>query len=90
MAYIVECLNCGRPWQVEEPIAGPGSSIEVPAHNMINQSNSTATLTPCSGHRSTGIWLGNRDAWEVGWNRRHPSRPRPPVADGAGVKWHRA
>lgn len=87
MTYIVECLNCGKPWQVDESmVAAPGSFIELPTHNMIEQSDSRATLTPCSGDRSTGIWLGNR----AGWNRRRPTRPRPDVADGAGVKWHRA
>jgi hypothetical protein len=91
MTYIVECLNCGKPWQVDEPmVAGPGSFIEVPVHNMLNQPDSTATITPCSGQRFPGIGLGNRAEWESGWAQRHPTRPRPAVADGAGVKWHRA
>ena len=87
-AYIVECAICQQPWEVREPLVSvpPHQAIKVPAHMIIEFSDSSPTKIECPGPQLPGLGFGARDRWEHEWISRYPTRPIPTVLDGAAVE----
>ena len=88
MTFIVECVICSQPWEVDvEMRAVPGHTrIQVPDHPMLNPQTSQPTTTRCPGIKDSGFGAGSRDQWEERWSSRKPNRPRPDVFDGRPVR----
>ena len=85
--YIVECAVCAQAWEVEDYfVSSGGDCIQIPDHDMLDLTDGHPTGTPCRGRSTPGIGLGLRTDWEQRWTRRHGSRPRPEVFNGAGVR----
>ena len=87
-AYIVECAICQQPWEVGEPLVSVPllRAIQVPAHPIIERSDSSPTHIECPGPQLPGLGFGARDRWEREWISRYPMRPIPAVLDGAAIE----